>query len=365
MAVEYELPRPQSRLKVALIIFFHSSCAIWSTLVSKSALNTLDSPILLLTIQFSVQVLLLTLIGVPLGWVQPSKSLSVCSPSTPKAKPNTPATAAPLTSRPPRPTDLEIAHPADPRARDQRPRKDVLPRQPRRGPVPDRAQPAAALHAGAIGRRSTATALLPTTIPGRRHRRHARLRRGHRRRRARAGAAAGDRQRGGDGGRERRRQAAAPARRRVRVAAGVGERGGRAGAARAAAGGVRRGGHAGGHPAVAGAAGRPVGRGGARPRVPVRRAGGGLRRRAARCRRLRADRRCRPGRPRGCGGPARRRAECAGGSAAARAAGRERRRRRPVHRWWLGYLWLGDRPLCAWRGRWNRVAGDGRGGASG
>lgn len=77
MAVEYEAPRPQSRLKVTLTILFHSSCAIWSTLVSKSALNSIESPILLLTLQFTVQVLLLTIIGVPLGWIQPIKPLSV------------------------------------------------------------------------------------------------------------------------------------------------------------------------------------------------------------------------------------------------------------------------------------------------
>lgn len=77
MAIEFEAPRPQSRLKVTLTILFHSSCAIWSTLVSKSALNSIESPILLLTLQFSVQVLLLTAIGVPLGWIQPIKPPSV------------------------------------------------------------------------------------------------------------------------------------------------------------------------------------------------------------------------------------------------------------------------------------------------
>jgi len=179
MAVEYEPPRPQSRLKVALIILFHSSCAIWSTLVSKSALNTLDSPILLLTLQFSVQVLLLTFIGVPLGWVQPSKSFPVGSRSAPKAKPKPSAKAAPLTSRDPRIADLEIGVPADGRARGRRPRKDLLPGQHRRRLLPDRARPAAAVHAGAVARGAAAATVLPAAVAGRRRRRHARLCRGH------------------------------------------------------------------------------------------------------------------------------------------------------------------------------------------
>ncbi|KAK3075053.1 hypothetical protein LTS18_014114, partial [Coniosporium uncinatum] len=73
MAVEE--PAPPPRLRVALTILFHSSCAIWSTLISKTALNSLDAPILLLALQFTVQVILLTAIGIPMGWIKPFKPL--------------------------------------------------------------------------------------------------------------------------------------------------------------------------------------------------------------------------------------------------------------------------------------------------
>jgi len=68
-----------SRVKVALTILFHSTCAISNTLVSKAALNSLDAPILLLAVQFTVQVIMLTAVGVPMGWIKPFKPLSVRS----------------------------------------------------------------------------------------------------------------------------------------------------------------------------------------------------------------------------------------------------------------------------------------------
>jgi len=71
------------RLQVTLTILFHSSCAILSTLVSKAALNNLDAPVLLLALQFGVQIILLTAVGVPLGWIKPFKSFTV-SISAPK-----------------------------------------------------------------------------------------------------------------------------------------------------------------------------------------------------------------------------------------------------------------------------------------
>lgn len=73
-----ERPAPkQSRLKIALTILFHSTCAISSTLITKTALNSLDAPILLLALQFTVQVGLLTAIGVPMGYIKPLKPFTV------------------------------------------------------------------------------------------------------------------------------------------------------------------------------------------------------------------------------------------------------------------------------------------------
>lgn len=66
-----------SRIKVASTILFHSTCAIANTLVSKAALNSLDAPVLLLAVQFTVQVILLTAVGVPLGWINPRVKVSV------------------------------------------------------------------------------------------------------------------------------------------------------------------------------------------------------------------------------------------------------------------------------------------------
>ncbi|KAI5777287.1 hypothetical protein EDC01DRAFT_679404 [Geopyxis carbonaria] len=61
---------PPSRLKVALTVLFHSTCAISVTLISKSALNGISLPITLLFGQTLVQVLLLSLLGRPLGWIR-------------------------------------------------------------------------------------------------------------------------------------------------------------------------------------------------------------------------------------------------------------------------------------------------------
>ncbi|KAF1991895.1 hypothetical protein K402DRAFT_299758, partial [Aulographum hederae CBS 113979] len=75
-AEQADQPSSPPRLKVALTVLFHSGCAIWSTLISKTALNSLDAPILLLALQTTVQVILLTTIGVPIGWIKPFKPLS-------------------------------------------------------------------------------------------------------------------------------------------------------------------------------------------------------------------------------------------------------------------------------------------------
>jgi GDP-fucose transporter C1 len=61
---------PPSRMRVALVVLFHSSCAIWSTILSKSALNGVEAPVTLLALQTTIQVLLLTIIGVATGWVK-------------------------------------------------------------------------------------------------------------------------------------------------------------------------------------------------------------------------------------------------------------------------------------------------------
>jgi hypothetical protein len=68
---------PSSRTKVALTIILHSVCSIWSILQNKTALNSLNAPILLLVIQTFVQVVLLTAIGLPLGWIKLPALLSV------------------------------------------------------------------------------------------------------------------------------------------------------------------------------------------------------------------------------------------------------------------------------------------------
>lgn len=61
---------PPSRLKVTATVLFHSACAISVTLISKSALNGVELPVLLLALQTAVQVSLLSLIGRPLGWIR-------------------------------------------------------------------------------------------------------------------------------------------------------------------------------------------------------------------------------------------------------------------------------------------------------
>ncbi|KAF7558557.1 hypothetical protein G7046_g5597 [Stylonectria norvegica] len=65
--------RPASRLRVTLTILFHSSCAIWSTILSKSALNGVEAPVTLLALQTTVQVLLMTTIGAFTGWITLSR----------------------------------------------------------------------------------------------------------------------------------------------------------------------------------------------------------------------------------------------------------------------------------------------------
>ena len=65
------------RVKVLATILFHSSCAISVTLVSKSALNGIDAPVVLLAFQTTVQVVLLTVVGMFMGWVKLHRPLSV------------------------------------------------------------------------------------------------------------------------------------------------------------------------------------------------------------------------------------------------------------------------------------------------
>lgn len=72
---------PASRLRVTLTVLFHSSCAILSTILSKSALNGVDAPVTLLALQTFVQVLLLTTIGSFTGLVELHRSLAVPSPA--------------------------------------------------------------------------------------------------------------------------------------------------------------------------------------------------------------------------------------------------------------------------------------------
>ncbi|KAK4938946.1 hypothetical protein LTR10_020694 [Elasticomyces elasticus] len=67
---EAPLPSPPSRRRIALTVCFHSSCAIWSTILSKSALNGIEAPVTLLALQTTVQVLLLTTVGTITGWIQ-------------------------------------------------------------------------------------------------------------------------------------------------------------------------------------------------------------------------------------------------------------------------------------------------------
>ncbi|KAF7557764.1 hypothetical protein G7Z17_g388 [Cylindrodendrum hubeiense] len=64
---------PPSRTRVALTVLFHSSCAIWSTILSKSALNGVEAPVTLLALQTTVQLVLLTGIGLFTGWIQLSR----------------------------------------------------------------------------------------------------------------------------------------------------------------------------------------------------------------------------------------------------------------------------------------------------
>lgn len=70
-------PPPPSRTRVALTVLFHSSCAIWSTLLSKSALNGVSAPVTLLAVQTVVQVMLMTTVGSLTGWIKLSRPLSV------------------------------------------------------------------------------------------------------------------------------------------------------------------------------------------------------------------------------------------------------------------------------------------------
>ncbi|ROT36150.1 hypothetical protein SODALDRAFT_328519 [Sodiomyces alkalinus F11] len=67
---------PPSRLKVTLTVLFHSACAIWSTILSKSALNGVDAPVTLLALQTTIQVILLTTIGTFTGWIKLSRPAS-------------------------------------------------------------------------------------------------------------------------------------------------------------------------------------------------------------------------------------------------------------------------------------------------
>ena len=77
-----EKPPPPSRLKVLLTVLFHSACAISFTLISKSALNGEELPVTLLALQTTVQVVLLTVIGRPLGWIRFRRPISVCFSSS-------------------------------------------------------------------------------------------------------------------------------------------------------------------------------------------------------------------------------------------------------------------------------------------
>jgi len=69
-------PPPASRLKVTATVLFHSACAISVTLISKSALNGIDAPVTLLALQTFVQVVLITLIGKPMGLIRLNRPLS-------------------------------------------------------------------------------------------------------------------------------------------------------------------------------------------------------------------------------------------------------------------------------------------------
>lgn len=71
-------PQPPSRRRVALTVLFHSTCAILSTILSKSALNGIDAPVTLLAFQTTVQVVLLTTIGYFTKWITLSRPVSVC-----------------------------------------------------------------------------------------------------------------------------------------------------------------------------------------------------------------------------------------------------------------------------------------------
>ncbi|KAH7152689.1 hypothetical protein EDB81DRAFT_432012 [Dactylonectria macrodidyma] len=67
---------PPTRMRVTLTVLFHSSCAIWSTILSKSALNGVEAPVTLLALQTTVQLVLLTVIGTFTGWIQLSRPKS-------------------------------------------------------------------------------------------------------------------------------------------------------------------------------------------------------------------------------------------------------------------------------------------------
>lgn len=60
-----------------MTVLFHSTCAILSTILSKSALNGIDAPVTLLAFQTSVQVVLITAIGYFTKWITLSRPVSV------------------------------------------------------------------------------------------------------------------------------------------------------------------------------------------------------------------------------------------------------------------------------------------------
>jgi GDP-fucose transporter C1 len=56
------------------------------TLVSKSALNGIDAPVVLLAFQTTVQVVLLTIVGMMMGWVKLWRPISVTQSPFPLMK---------------------------------------------------------------------------------------------------------------------------------------------------------------------------------------------------------------------------------------------------------------------------------------
>ncbi|KAI5461923.1 hypothetical protein BGZ63DRAFT_382621 [Mariannaea sp. PMI_226] len=68
---------PVPRARVAAAVLFYSSCAILSTIISESAVNSVLVPVALLALQTTVQVALLTVIGMYEGWLRLSRPCSV------------------------------------------------------------------------------------------------------------------------------------------------------------------------------------------------------------------------------------------------------------------------------------------------